>query len=136
MLVHDYMTETVVTANLRDGLHQTYRRMLEREVRHMPVLGGDGELVGIISERDLRRPDFVDPGPNRASTFVLDNQTKVERAMTADPVTVASSDEILVAVDVFIERRFGALPVVDGGGRLVGMLSTVDALRALREQHG
>ncbi len=59
MKVSDYMSSEVVTANLRDGLHQTFYRMLERGIRHMPVVGEGGTLVGIISERDLRRPRFV-----------------------------------------------------------------------------
>lgn len=67
MFVRDYMTPAVVTAKLRDGLHQTFHRMLERGVRHMPLLGDAGEMVGIISERDIRRPEFVDHDSNTAN---------------------------------------------------------------------
>ncbi len=65
---------------------------------------------------------------------MLDNHIKVERAMTTDPITVTPDDLIIDAVDLFIEHRFGALPVVDGAGKLVGILSSLDMLRVLRER--
>lgn len=133
MKVRDYMSSTVVTANLRDGLHQTFHRMLERDIRHMPVVGDDENLVGFISERDLRRPDFVDGEPNVANYYVLDNDKKVEEAMRREPTTVAADSDIREALDLLVERKFGALPVVDGEGRLVGVLSAVDVLRAFRD---
>lgn len=132
MPIRDYMTDRVITANLRDGLRQTLQRMNERNVRHMPVLDDKGALAGMISERDLRRPAFVD-GPNYAEPFRLDNQHKVSEAMTRAPITVGPDDDLDFALDVFIERRFGAIPVVEGDC-VVGILSTVDMLRALRAQ--
>jgi len=133
MLVRDYMTTDVVFANLRDGLHQTVVRMHERGIRHMPVLDDRERLAGIVSERDLRRPDFVDPDDNHARAFILDDSIKVEQAMTPVPATVRPDDDVLVAVDMFLERHFGALPVVDGE-KVVGILSTIDLLRGLRER--
>jgi acetoin utilization protein AcuB len=130
MKIRDYMTTDVTTANLRDGMRQTFFRMRERGIRHMPVIGDRGELAGIISDRDLRRPDWVSTEENVARYYLLDNAHKVKDAMTPDPVTVRADDEIAVAVALLTERRFGALPVVDDRGRLVGMISTVDLLRA------
>ncbi len=132
MLVRKYMTENVVYANLLDGLHQTLVRMRERDIRHMPVVGDDGKLVGIISERDLRRPDFVDPDTNHARPFVLDNHTTVEEAMTSTPTVVAPEDQVVSALDLFITNHYGALPVVEGG-KIVGIISTIDLLRAFRD---
>jgi acetoin utilization protein AcuB len=133
MLVRDYMTTDVVFANLRDGLHQTLVRMHERGIRHMPVLDDQERLAGFISERDLRRPDFVDPDENHARPFVLDDSFKIEQAMTMVPVTVGPGDDVLVAVDLFIDHHYGALPVVEGE-RVVGILSTIDLLRAVRRR--
>ena len=81
MRVRDYMTADVVYANLDDGLRQTFYRMRERGIRHMPVLGDREELVGIISDRDLRRPDWVDSEENVAHYYILDNASKVGGAM-------------------------------------------------------
>lgn len=132
MKVSDYMSRDVVTANLEDGAYQTFERMRERGIRHMPVLGKGGVLAGIISDRDLRRPDFVDE-PNLVHPYTLDNRVTVSDAMSPDPVTVKASDAVASALEVFVERRYGALPVVDDNGTLVGVLSSVDLLRAFKD---
>ena len=78
MKVSDYMTKDVVTANLRDGLRQTHERMHERLIRHMPVLGDDGKLAGIITDRDIRRPDFVDTNPDKVDVYAIDDDGDYE----------------------------------------------------------
>lgn len=132
MRVSDYMTKEVVTANLRDGLHQTWVRMVERGIHHMPVLGDDGKVAGVISDRDLRRPDFIDANPDVVDAFVLDDSIKVERAMTGNPKCVNANDDVMLALDLFIDKHFGALPVVDDNGQPVGILSAFDLLRGLK----
>lgn len=131
MLIRDVMTPLAITANLRDGLRQTLDRMHERGIRHMPVLGEDGRLAGMISDRDVRRPDTVDEA-GVARPFVLDNHVKVEDAMTAEPDTVRGDDHLLAAVDLMVRSKYGAIPVVDGERRVVGVVSTIDALTVLR----
>ena len=130
MKVRDYMTEAPVFANLNDGLHQTYRRMRERDIRHMLVVDDNELLVGIVSERDLLRPSYVDDGPNQSGSYVLDNTGKVAAAMAPSPATVTPDQDILDAVSVMLERKYGAMPVVDGEGRAIGVLSVIDVLRA------
>ncbi|MCA9519949.1 MAG: CBS domain-containing protein, partial [Myxococcales bacterium] len=127
------MTRDVAFANLKDGLRQTYFRMRERRIRHMPVLDENEKMVGIVSDRDLRRPDEIDSDPNVAYAFRLDNEIKVEQVMTRTPTVVSESDDIRVAVDLMLDLRHGALPVLDAKRRLAGILSMVDVLRAFRD---
>ena len=131
--IRDYMSRDVISANLNDGLRQTFYRMRERAIRHMPVLDDDGVLAGIISDRDLRRPDWVDDEENLAHYYLLDNKHLVKDTMTREPVVIRQDDRIGSAAEVFVKRRFGALPVVDGEGRMVGMLSPLDVIRAYHE---
>jgi acetoin utilization protein AcuB len=131
MKISDVMTPWALTANLRDGLRQTFDRMHERNIRHLPVLGDDGRLVGIITERDVRRPDTLDEH-GVAVPFVLDNSMRVEEAMTHHPDTVKADDDLLAAVDLMVKSKYGAIPVVDDAGALAGVVSAVDALKVLR----
>ncbi len=133
MNVSDYMNQNVITANLRDGLRQTFYRMRERGVRHMPVLGDAEKLVGIISDRDLRRPDWVDNEENVAHYYMLDNHAKVEEAMTAPVIVVHPEDPLTKALELFLKHRFGALPVVNADNRLAGIISAFDVLRAFAD---
>ena len=130
MQVKEYMTKGAITAHERDGLHQTYARMRERSVRHMPVIDEHERLIGVISDRDIRRPDWVDPTENMSRPFVLDNNTKVSDAMTRSVLTVQEDDPMVKAVEAFVEHHVGALMVTDAAGELVGVLSVVDAMRA------
>lgn len=134
MKVRQYMTSDVVTANPGDGLRQTFYRMRERDIHHMPVVGDGDEVVGIISDRDLRRPGWVDEEENVAHYYLLDNAHKVADTMTQGPAVVGPEDDIRAAVAVLLERRIGALPVVQEDGRLAGIISAVDMLRAFRDE--
>ena len=136
MKIRDYMTTEVATANLRDGMRQTFFRMRERSIRHMPVLDDSGKLAGIISDRDLRRPDWVNTEENVAHYYLLDNAHKVQDAMTPAPVTGQAGDDVSAALGIMVERKFGALPVVDDRNHLVGVISTVDLLRAFQNHLG
>jgi len=129
-VVADHMSVNAITANLGDGLRQTWMRMRERDIRHMPVLDDHERLAGIVSDRDLRRPDTVDVGTIDA--FRLDDHMKVREVMTSPAVTVRADTPLLEALDLVLERRFGALPVVDDDGRVLGVLSAWDLLKATR----
>lgn len=131
--VADHMSRETVTANLGDGLRQTWVRMQERDIRHMPVLDAEERLAGIVSDRDLRRPDTVDVGT--IDDFRLDDRMKVAEVMTRPAVSVRASTPLLEAMDLVLEHRFGALPVIDDDQRVVGILSAWDLLRAARTTH-
>lgn len=102
-------------------------------MRHLPVVDESGKLVGIISDRDLRRPDWVDEAPDLSHIYNLDDSMEVRDLMTSQVHVVHTYDKIRKAVKILLEHRFGAVPVLDKDGSLVGMLSAVDLLGALEE---
>lgn len=133
MYVRDYMSTDVITAHARDGVHQTFWRMHEHGIRHMPVVDGDDRLIGFVTERDLRRPeDLVDDGPNRAQYWRMDNDTKVGDAMCRQPAVTRADAPLAEPLEAMIQYRYGAMPVVDDGGKVVGIITTTDMMRALR----
>jgi acetoin utilization protein AcuB len=89
--------------------------------------------VGIISDRDLRRPRWAEAIDDWTSYYEINDAITVKDVMTAKPETVHTYDGILKAVKIFRERRYGALPVLDKKGDLVGILSAQDLLLALEE---
>ena len=85
MRVSDYMIRKVLTAAPDDGVRETFFRMREAGIRHLPVLEG-AQLVGMLSDRDLRRPDWVDEAPDLSYDYQLDDNLSVSDLMSRNPI--------------------------------------------------
>jgi CBS domain-containing protein len=120
MLVRDLMTKDPITVSPKDTLTQARARMFARKIRRLPVISGE-DLVGIISESDIRRCD----APL--------GSTLVEEVMVPEAVTVESSATPEQAVSLLTKNAIGSLPVLEHG-KLVGMVSAKDLW--IREPHG
>lgn len=133
MRVSRYMTAKVITARPDDGIRETFFRMRQSRVRHLPVVDEKGGLVGFISDRDLRRPDWVDEAVDVSHAYQLEDHLSVGDLMTTNVEVVHTYDPIAKVVEIMLDRRYGALPVLDKDENLVGILSAIDLLRALAE---
>ena len=132
MNVSRYMTEKLITVPPDLWLKEAFLIMHTHRVRHIPVVEGD-RLVGIVSDRDLRRPRWAEELDDWTTYYQVKDNHSVSEVMTPDPETVRASDDILHAVRVFRDRRYGALPVLNEKDELVGILSAQDLLGALEE---
>ncbi len=132
MNVSKYMTQKLITTTPDMSVRQAFLVMRTHRVRHIPVVKDD-KLVGIISDRDLRRPRWAEELDDWTSYYQLEDSHAVADVMTRNPQTVRTSDDVLKAVRIFREHRYGALPVLNKSGDLVGILSAQDLLGALEE---
>jgi CBS domain-containing protein/RNA polymerase-binding transcription factor DksA len=108
--------------------------MVDRGIRHLPVVDAERRVVGVLSVDDLRAalPVAVSPrSPLSPSDRELAREWRVEEIMTHAPETVGPDTEIGEAAERMADRRIGCLPVVDPSGRLEGLLSETDLLYAL-----
>jgi len=134
MTANDLMTPDPVTVTPRASVAEVWDLMRELEVRHVPVVE-DGALVGMLSDRDLARFDIarllVVEG---AETLPHELATPVVRVMSWDVITVNPETELEEIVDLLVEHRIGAVPVVRSSTReVVGIVSYIDVLRALQD---
>jgi acetoin utilization protein AcuB len=128
----DAMTPGPFTATADELLFDATKRMRVHGIRHLPVVDELGHVVGMLSERDVRTA-IGDP-----ARFVLAGARvgmRVKDAMTRAPITVTEHRPIAEIAKMFEDGRIGAVPVIDGTERLVGILSYVDALHALAAAH-
>ena len=130
--VSRYMTQKLVIATEDMSVKQAFLLMQTYRVRHIPVVDGEA-LVGIISDRDLRRPKWSEGLDDWTTFYQIDDHHQVGQVMTRNPETVRTSDHVLEAVRIFRDRRYGALPVLNKHGDLVGILSAQDLLEPLEE---
>jgi len=124
------MTRLPTMAAVDDSLLDAAARMAERNVRHLPVVDGDRHVVGMLSDRDVRTLLGDSARPLRPEDGVVRIQAlRVADAMTRDAFVVREDAQFADVVRVFTDQRVGAVPVVDGDDRLVGIISYVDVFR-------
>jgi acetoin utilization protein AcuB len=106
--------------------------MAAEQVRHACVVDDEGKVIGIVSDRDMR---WVMGDPSRAQEVERDSERlralRVEWVMNRNPLTIQQDEPFINALPILVNGRVGAMPVVDDHGRLRGMLSYVDLLKAM-----
>jgi len=130
--VSEYMTRKVITIQPEAGLREAFFLMRDEAIRHLPVTNEGGELIGIVSDRELRRPGWVDESPDIGHEYDLTDDLHIGDVMIRDIVHVRTYDTLTKAVGTLLDYHVGAAPVLDKTGDLVGMLSAVDLLKAFQ----
>ena len=128
--VGEAMTRQPKTINSNDSLMDAANRMRTYQIRHLPVVDGEEQVVGILSDRDLRAA-FGNPEAAALRDSAADEELKVRDWMSRPAITVEPGESCVTAARLFANRSIGALPVVGAEDRLVGILSYVDVLRSL-----
>ena len=131
----DLMTANPATTTTRASVWELWDLMREMEIRHVPVVEG-GVLVGMVSDRDLGRLDMARMlALEGADALREELAIPIVNAMSADVIFVEPDTDVSDVVDLLIEHKVGALPVVRPGTReVVGIVSYIDVLRALRDR--
>jgi len=128
----DIMTENPRTIGMNDSVADAIEALQSMDVRHLPVVDDQGELVGMLSDRDLGSwaRQFSEGELARRSIVAL-SAVPVGNMMSRDVASVSIDADVGEIVEAMLERNVGAVPVVDGEGQPVGIVSYVDLLRAL-----
>ena len=101
--------------------------MRAERIRHLPVLDEDGKLCGIVSQRDMFRGALAQAlGYGTAAQGKVLAMLRVKEVMTTEVVTIPPDAALAEAARTMLERKIGCLPVLDGGRRLVGILTESD----------
>jgi acetoin utilization protein AcuB len=136
MFIKDWMKKDLITVEESDTVLDAMHLMRENRIRRLPVLK-KGKLVGIVTEKDIK--GFA---PSKASTldiYEVHNilaKTPVREVMTKEVITVLPDDPIERAALILRDMRFGGLPVVEGGDKIVGIITAVDIFDVFVEAMG
>ena len=140
MNVKDVMTSDVVTVRPETSLKDVAAVLTERKISGVPVVDGSGKVVGVVSEGDIL---FKERGPSErtgvlawfADPYDVEEQLKLAartaaEAMTAPAKTIAPWRLVSSAAAAMLDEGVNRLPVVDDEGRLVGIVTRADLVRA------
>jgi acetoin utilization protein AcuB len=131
MLVKNWMSKTIITINIDDSMQDAIKLLKENKIRMLPVLK-KGKLMGIVTDRDLKRASASDATTLDVHELLyLISKIKVKDIMTKDPITVPPNFTVEETAEVLLNNRISGAPVVDHGGNVVGTITQTDLFRAL-----
>ncbi len=134
MTVADLMVQQVVKIHPDALLYDAVLEMNKHHVRHLPVVEGEDWLVGIITNRDIRILATALPEEDvENGRYSLSLNSRVGEVMTECPIVTEPHVVIEEILDVFLEEKVGAIPVVEEH-KLVGIIGYIDLLTVLRDK--
>lgn len=132
MFVGDRMSKDLITAGPEMTIFEAQKLMVEKSIRHLPVIDGAGKLIGIVTDRDVRdsMPSTLLKKPDYDITLGKIGNHPIGDIMTKNPMAIYAYYTLQDTLLVMQQRKVGALPVIDEEGYLKGILSTRDLLKA------
>jgi len=129
MTIEKAMSSTVVTIDADDTLLHATRMMKDNKIKHLPVVDRSGALVGIVTDRDLKKASASDATTLEVHEllYLLDKVT-IQSIMSKNVVTVDKGTPLKQAALLMVDKGIGCLPVMDGK-QLVGIATRTDVLR-------
>ena len=120
MLVRDLMSIPAVTIRSNEDYKSALALMQARSLHHLPVVDLEGGLSGMAAERDLLI----------AAAHYLQSPVEVGDVMHRGVVAVTPETTAARAASLMVGQRIGSLPVVDGAGQVIGIVTETDILKA------
>lgn len=117
--ISEIMVMEPITIHHTEMVSAAEKKMRESDIRHLPVLDAEGQVVGIISDRDVLR----------AVERSRDKSIPVRDVMSPDVLTVHPETRACEATALMLDKRISSLPVVDADNRLIGVVTETDFLR-------
>ena len=139
MQVKNVMTKRVVTVGPRTPLKEVAQLLVSKRVSGVPVVDEDGSVLGVVSEGDILVKERGRPGRGSLLDHLLEvnghEAVKHEArdaadAMTSPPITIRPERQIAEAAALMLDRCVNRLPVVDHHGKLLGIVTRADLVRA------
>jgi acetoin utilization protein AcuB len=136
MLVETWMSKPVITVNADDSMQKATALLKEHHIRILPTME-DGKLVGIITDRDLKKASASDATSLEIHELVyLLSKIKVKEIMTKDPIAIPPDYTIEETARVLLENKISGAPVVIGKGKVIGIITRDDMLKVLVNMTG
>ena len=136
MLVKDWMSVNVVTVNANDSMQHAINLLMENDISMMPVLE-DGQIVGVITDRDLKRASPSDAVmlDIQRILYLLSN-LEVGAIMSRYPITLTEDLTVEEAAEILLKNKISGAPVLDSSGKIRGMITKSDLFRAMMSLSG
>lgn len=131
MLVKNWMSTNVITVDADASMQEAFKLLKEHNIRMLPVIK-KGQLVGVVTDRDLKRASASDATSlDLHELLYLIARIKVNSLMTRNPITVPPELTVEETAVILMEKKISGAPVVDTEGKIVGVITQTDIFRLL-----
>ena len=131
MLVKNWMSKNVVSIDVNNSMRDAMRLLKKHGIRMLPVMK-KGKLVGIVTDRDLKKASASDATSLEGHELLyLLEKIEVKDLMTKDPITVPPDYTAEETAQVLLENKISGTPVIDDNGQVVGAITQTDLFRVL-----
>ncbi|MBC8431973.1 MAG: CBS domain-containing protein [Desulfobacterales bacterium] len=131
MLVKNWMSKPVITIHAEDYMQNATKLLKEHDFRMLPVMQA-GKLVGIVTDRDLKRASASDATSLEIhEVLYLLSNIKVKHIMTKAPITVPPDYTVEETAETLLNNKISGVPVVDSAGAVVGVITQSDLFRVM-----
>ena len=127
------LTREIITVHIAQNVSDVRKIFAENGFHHVPVVSGK-KLIGIVSASDILGISVEGVGSDeRSMDAYIDHQFSIEGLMKKDLKTLSTKSTIADAAEILSDGKFHAVPVVDENDDLVGLVTSTDLIRFLRD---
>ena len=131
MLVKNWMSKEVVTVHVNDTMQDAVKLLRKHGIRMLPVLE-QGELVGIVTDRDMKRASASDATTLDVHELIhLISTIKIKHIMTKNPITIPFDFTVEETAEVLLKNKISGVPVVNHDKGIVGTITQTDLFKVL-----
>ena len=131
MMVKNWMSQPAITVDADDSAEDAIRIAKKHEIHMLPIVQ-NGQLVGIVTDRDIKRVPASDvSSENKEEDGHLLSGIKVKKIMTPDPVTVSYDSTLEETVEKFLVNNISGLPVVNQQRKVIGVITKSDLFQLI-----
>ena len=131
---NEIMTSPLLTVNEQESVEQAWKIIRSHGFHHLPVLGEEQKLVGILSDRDILTALAVSSTAETATVTAAIMANTVSSLMQKRVLSATANTEVRLIAGLMAENQIGAIPVVDNEDHVEGIVTRTDILRILVNQ--
>jgi acetoin utilization protein AcuB len=136
MLVKNWMNKKAVTIDVSESMQDAISTLKEHHILMLPVLD-KGKLVGIITDRDLKKASASDATTLEIHELMyLLSKIKIKEIMTKNPITVPADFTLEETAEILLKNKISGVPVMDTGGKVIGTITQGDIFKAFLSLSG
>ena len=131
MLVKNWMSKPAITINADASMNDAIKLLKNNKIKMLPVME-KGSLVGIVTDRDLKRASASDATSLEIHELLyLISKIKIREIMTKNPITVPHDYTVEETAEILLKHNISGVPVVDQYSDVVGTITQNDLFRIL-----